>query len=125
MTKTLHDFFNGMTPPELKQPSHPLWPQIRDVLCTIQDPEMDVNIYELGLIQSVNLTDNAGKTDIAITMTLTTAWCPVAGDMPGWVHHALSELNAPIGNIDVKVSFAKPWAHAHMSESAKITLNLV
>ncbi|MDP3383598.1 MAG: iron-sulfur cluster assembly protein, partial [Phenylobacterium sp.] len=63
--------------------------QLIDKLKSVYDPEIPVDIYELGLIYKVDVSDDK---DVAIDMTLTAPGCPVAGEMPGWVHDAVMEI---------------------------------
>jgi FeS assembly SUF system protein len=89
-------------------------------LKTVYDPEIPVDIYELGLIYKVDVADNK---DVAIDMTLTAPGCPVAGEMPGMVKDAL--LTVPgIGEVTVNMTFDPPWTPDRMSEEAKLELNM-
>lgn len=85
---------------------------------TVYDPEIPVDIYELGLIYKVDLDDNRLLT---IDMTLTAPGCPVAEDMPGWVEGAVRGVD---GVVDVKVvmTFDPPWTPERMSDEAKLEL---
>ncbi len=69
------------------------------------DPEIPVDIYELGLIYKVDVSD---EKDVAIDMTLTAPGCPVAGEMPGWVEDAVMEI-ADIKSCHVDLVFEPPW----------------
>ena len=89
-------------------------------LKTVYDPEIPVDIYELGLIYKVDVADNK---DVTIDMTLTAPGCPVAGEMPGMVRDAL--LTVPgIGEVTVNMTFDPPWTPERMSEEAKLELNM-
>ena len=89
-------------------------------LKTVFDPEIPVDIYELGLIYKVDVADNK---DVTIDMTLTAPGCPVAGEMPGMVKDAL--LTVPgIGDVTVNMTFDPPWTPDRMSEEAKLELNM-
>jgi FeS assembly SUF system protein len=89
-------------------------------LKTVFDPEIPVDIYELGLIYRVDVADNK---DVTIDMTLTAPGCPVAGEMPGMVKDAL--LTVPgIGDVTVNMTFDPPWTPDRMSEEAKLELNM-
>ncbi|HBH26423.1 MAG TPA: PaaD protein [Rhodospirillaceae bacterium] len=105
-------------------PGHRLWPQIEGALRTVYDPEIPVNIYELGLIYTVTAADRAdGQTDLEVTMSLTSPGCPVAQEMPGWVQSAL--LAVPeVGDVDVALVWDPPWSAEMMSPTAKMELNL-
>jgi FeS assembly SUF system protein len=89
------------------------------VLKTVYDPEIPVDIYELGLIYKVDLDDNRNLT---IDMTLTAPGCPVAGDMPGWVENAALSVEG-VQNVTVNMVFDPPWDAERMSEEAKVALN--
>jgi FeS assembly SUF system protein len=89
-------------------------------LKTVYDPEIPVDIYELGLIYKVDVSD---KKDVAVDMTLTAPNCPVAGEMPGNVKAAL-ELVEGIGEVTVNMTFDPPWTPERMSEEAKLELNM-
>ena len=89
-------------------------------LKTVYDPEIPVDIYELGLIYKVDVADNK---DVAVDMTLTAPGCPVAGEMPGMVKTALETVPG-IGEVTVKMVFDPPWTPERMSEEAKLELNM-
>ncbi len=89
-------------------------------LKSVYDPEIPVDIYELGLIYKVDVADNR---DVTIDMTLTAPNCPVAGEMPGNVQVALAQIDG-IGEITVNMVFDPPWTPERMSEEAKLELNL-
>ncbi|MDX2028196.1 MAG: DUF59 domain-containing protein [Alphaproteobacteria bacterium] len=91
---------------------------------TVYDPEIPVNLYDLGLIYSVDLQPAAeGKNDLHITMTLTTPNCPVAGQMPEMVKRAVEELDE-LGAIKVDLVWDPPWDKSRMSDEAKLQLNM-
>ena len=89
-------------------------------LKTVYDPEIPVDIYELGLIYKVDVADNM---DVAVDMTLTAPNCPVAGEMPGMVKSALEKVEG-IGAVNVTMTFDPPWTPERMSEEAKLELNM-
>ena len=89
------------------------------VLKTVYDPEIPVDIYELGLIYKVDLDDDRNLT---IDMTLTAPGCPVAGDMPGWVENAAMSVEG-IQSVKVNMVFDPPWDASRMSEEAQVALN--
>jgi FeS assembly SUF system protein len=89
-------------------------------LKTVYDPEIPVDIYELGLIYKVDVADNK---DVTVDMTLTAPGCPVAGEMPGMVQTAL-EMVKGIGEVKVNMTFDPPWTPERMSEEAKLELNM-
>src|ERR1700690_4363577 len=87
---------------------------------TVYDPEIPVDIYELGLIYKVDVADNR---DVMVDMTLTAPGCPVAGEMPGMVKDALQGVDG-IGKVTVNMTFDPPWTPERMSEEAKLELNM-
>ncbi len=89
-------------------------------LKTVFDPEIPVDIYELGLIYKIDVSDTK---DIVIDMTLTAPACPVAGEMPGWVKDAVAKVPG-IGEVTVNMVFDPPWTPERMSEEAKLELNM-
>lgn len=98
--------------------------QITDLLIeklkTVFDPEIPVDIYELGLIYKVDVSD---EKDVAIDMTLTAPGCPVAGEMPGWVQDAVMEIPG-VKSCTVDLVFDPPWDPSRMSDEAKLQLNM-
>ncbi len=88
-------------------------------LKTVYDPEIPVDIYELGLIYKVDLDDDRNLT---IDMTLTAPGCPVAGEMPGWVENAARGVEG-IQDVKVNMVFDPPWDATRMSEEAQVALN--
>ena len=94
--------------------------QLIAAMKTVYDPEIPVDIYELGLIYKVDVADNK---DVTVDMTLTAPACPVAGEMPNMVRDAL--LTVPgIGEVTVNMTFDPPWTPDRMSEEAKLELNM-
>jgi FeS assembly SUF system protein len=89
-------------------------------LKTVFDPEIPVDIYELGLIYKVDVSDDK---DVVIDMTLTAPGCPVAGDMPGWVQEAVESI-PDIKSCTVNLVFDPPWDPSLMSDEAKLELNM-
>ena len=87
-------------------------------LKTVYDPEIPADIYELGLIYRIDISDDRFVT---IDMTLTTAGCPVAGEMPGWVENAVSAIPGVQG-ATVNLTFDPPWDKDRMSEEAKLAI---
>lgn len=88
---------------------------------TVFDPEIPVDVYELGLIYKVDINDE-GFVDIE--MTLTAPGCPVAGEMPGWVQAAALKVRGVTG-AKVDLVFDPPWTPARMSDEAKLELNML
>ena len=85
----------------------------------IYDPEIPVNIYELGLIYDIIIKDK----DVIVKMTLTTPNCPVAESLPKEVKDSISEIKE-VKNVDLELDWEPPWDKSMMSESAKLELNL-
>jgi FeS assembly SUF system protein len=87
-------------------------------LKTVYDPEIPVDIYELGLIYKVDLSD---ERILTVEMTLTAPGCPVAGEMPGWVEGALGGIEG-VEDVKVEMTFEPPWTPERMSDEAKLEL---
>ena len=87
-------------------------------LKTVYDPEIPVDIYELGLIYKVDLSDERLLT---VDMTLTAPGCPVAGEMPGWVEGAVRGVDG-VEDVKVNMTFDPPWTPEKMSDEAKLEL---
>ena len=94
--------------------------EIVQSLKTIHDPEIPVNIYDLGLIYDIRLTD---KNDLKIKMSLTAPGCPVAGEMPGQVANTLAKI-PNVGLIEVELVWEPAWTKDRMSEDAKLALDI-
>lgn len=89
-------------------------------LRTVHDPEIPVNIYDLGLIYALQIKDSG---DVAVEMTLTAPSCPVAGQMPGDVVNAVAGVPG-VGRVEVKLVWDPPWTMANMSEDARLALGM-
>ena len=89
-------------------------------LKTVKDPEIPVDIYELGLIYTIDVTD---EKKVRIDMTLTAPGCPVAGEMPGWVHDAVSDI-PEVTSVGVNMVFDPPWDPNQMSDEARLELGM-
>ena len=89
-------------------------------LKTVFDPEIPVDIYELGLIYRLDVDD---ERNIEVDMTLTAPGCPVAGDMPCWVENAVSSVPG-VGQVKVNLVFDPPWDPSRMSDEARLALNM-
>ena len=85
----------------------------------IYDPEIPVNIYELGLIYDISIKDK----DVSVKMTLTTPNCPVAESLPKEVKDSIMEINE-VNKVDLDLVWDPPWDKSMMSEAAKLELNL-
>lgn len=88
---------------------------------TVFDPEIPVDIYELGLIYKVDIND---QRHVDVEMTLTAPGCPVAGEMPGWVEAAARRVDG-VKSVNVNLVFDPPWTPARMSDEAKLELNML
>jgi len=86
----------------------------------IYDPEIPVNIYELGLIYKIEIND---ENKVNIEMTLTTPNCPVAESLPKMIKDNILKLNG-VNDVDLKLVWDPPWTKDKMSEAAKLELNL-
>ena len=94
--------------------------QIIEEIRKIYDPELPVNIYELGLIYDIIVDNN---NNVKIDMTLTTPNCPVAESLPNEVKNSVKEIKE-VKDVDLKLVWEPPWDKSMMSESAKLELNL-
>lgn len=102
--------------------SQPLREQIIQAIQQVADPEMSINVYDLGLIYEINIDE--AKQHANIVMTLTTAWCPVADQIVADVK-AAAERPDGIKTADVKVTFDPPWTRAMMTEAGKLESGLL
>jgi len=119
------DAFDDMAePPCIHLADHPLIPKIRDALRKVYDPEIPVNIYELGLVYKIEAKDTDNKqTDINVIMTLPPPACPVAQEMPVWVQGAIFAVDG-VGHVDVEIVWDPSWDPSKMAETAKLQLNM-
>ncbi len=93
---------------------------IVEALRTVYDPEIPVDIYELGLIYEFDLSESGA---VRIVMTLTTPGCPVAGEMPGMVAEAVAAIDGA-GEVEVELTWDPPWTPEKMSEDARLLLGM-
>ncbi|HBS50414.1 MAG TPA: SUF system Fe-S cluster assembly protein [Rhodobacteraceae bacterium] len=100
---------------------HPLYEPIVEACRTIYDPEIPVNIYELGLIYTIDISP---ENEVHITMTLTAPGCPVAGEMPGWVADAVEPLPG-VKTVNVDLTWEPPWGMEMMSDEARLELGFM
>ena len=89
-------------------------------LKTVYDPEIPVDIYELGLIYRIDINDDR---EVDVEMTLTAPGCPVAGEMPAWVENAVGTVEG-VGLVRVQIVFNPPWDPSRMSDEARVALNM-
>ncbi len=93
---------------------------IIDALKSVHDPEIPVNIYDLGLIYRLHVADDG---NVSIDMTLTAPACPVAGQLPQQVADAVAAVDG-VGEVDVRLVWDPPWTQDRMSETAQLMLGL-
>lgn len=100
---------------------HPLHESIVDACRSVFDPEIPVNIFDLGLIYTIDID---AENSVKVIMTLTAPGCPVAGEMPGWVADAV--LAQPgVKEVDVDLVFEPPWGMEMMSDEARLELGFM
>ena len=109
-------FPSAIEPAELDR----LTDEIITALKTVFDPEIPVDIYELGLIYRVDIDDGRLAN---IDMTLTAPACPVAGEMPGWVETAVGAVHG-LSGAKVTMVFDPPWDQSRMSDEARVALDM-
>jgi FeS assembly SUF system protein len=107
---------SAIPPDELER----LTDDIVGALKSVYDPEIPVDIYELGLIYRIDIDDDR---KVSVDMTLTAPGCPVAGEMPIWVENALSGVQG-VGEVEVRMVFDPPWDPSRMSDEARVALNM-
>ena len=100
---------------------HPLHDQIVEACRTVFDPEIPVNIYDLGLVYRIAID---GASHVAIDMTLTAPGCPVAGEMPGWVADAVGAVPG-VGTVNVEIVWDPPWTMDQLSDEARLELGFM
>jgi FeS assembly SUF system protein len=100
---------------------HPLYDTVVEACRTVYDPEIPVNIYDLGLVYTIEINPEA---EVRVTMTLTAPGCPVAGDMPGWVAEAIEPLPG-VKQVDVDLTWDPPWGMEMMSDEARLELGFM
>lgn len=100
---------------------HPLYDGVVEACKTVFDPEIPVNIYDLGLIYTVDID---AENSVKIKMSLTAPGCPVAGEMPGWVAEAVEPM-AGVKEVDVEIVWEPPWGMDMMSDEARLELGFM
>lgn len=108
----------------LIQPSstdHPLHEAVVDACRSVYDPEIPVNIYDLGLIYTILISE---ESEVRVIMTLTAPGCPVAGEMPGWVADAIAPLPG-VKTVDVEMTWEPQWGMDMMSDEARLELGFM
>ncbi len=91
-----------------------------NAICTVYDPEIPVNIYELGLIYTIEIADTG---DVKVEMTLTAPACPSAQELPEAVRNAIAAIDGA-GDVTVDTVWDPPWEPSRMSEEARLSLNM-
>lgn len=100
---------------------HPLYDSIVEACRSVYDPEIPVNIYDLGLIYTIDIS---GDGAVTVLMSLTAPGCPVAGEMPGWVAEAVEPLPG-VRQVDVTLTWDPPWGMEMMSDEARLELGFM
>ena len=100
---------------------HPLYPDVVLACQSVYDPEIPVNIYDLGLVYTIAIND---ENEVSIMMSLTAPGCPVAGEMPGWVADAIEPLPG-VKHVDVTLVWDPPWGMDMMSDAARLELGFM
>jgi FeS assembly SUF system protein len=95
--------------------------EVIEVLKSVYDPEIPVNIYELGMIYEVEVNDEA---DVHVVMTLTSPACPVAGSLPGEVENKVQNVDG-VRHGKVELVWDPPWTPEKMTEAAKLQLGMM
>ncbi len=95
--------------------------EVIEAIRTVYDPEIPVNIYDLGLIYSLEIEEDGSA---VIEMSLTAPGCPVAGEMPGMVSDAAASVEG-IGEVETRLVWDPPWTPDRMSEDAKLALGML
>ncbi len=112
-----------MEPTEPQEhPEDSLEARVVEVLKTCFDPEIPVDIYELGLIYGVAVSE---EKVVSITMTLTSPMCPVAGSLPPEIQQKICDQVDEAASVDVEVVWDPPWTVDRMSEAAKLQLGML
>ena len=96
--------------------------QVTAALRKVYDPEIPVDIYELGLVYGVEVSE---AKDVSIRMTLTSPGCPVAEQMPGMVKHAVQSFVEGVGDVEVEIVWDPTWTPDLMSEAAQLELGFI
>ena len=100
---------------------HPLYDSIVEACRTVHDPEIPVNIYDLGLIYTIEINP---ENDVNVVMSLTAPGCPVAGEMPGWVAEAIEPLPG-VRTVNVALVWEPQWGMDMMSDEARLELGFM
>ena len=101
--------------------NHPLFNAVVEACRTVYDPEIPVNIYDLGLVYTIDID---AENDVRLIMTLTAPGCPVAGEMPGWLNDAIEPV-AGVKSVEVELTWDPPWGMDMMSDEARLELGFM
>ena len=101
--------------------NHPLFNAVVEACRTVYDPEIPVNIYDLGLVYTIDINV---ENDVRLIMTLTAPGCPVAGEMPGWLNDAIEPV-AGVKSVEVELTWDPPWGMDMMSDEARLELGFM
>ena len=100
---------------------HPLYDSLVEACRSVYDPEIPVNIFDLGLIYTIDINN---ENEVKIMMSLTAPGCPVAGEMPGWVAEAIEPIPG-VKHVNVELVWEPPWGMDMMSEEARLELGFM
>jgi FeS assembly SUF system protein len=100
---------------------HALYDAVVEACRAVYDPEIPVNIYELGLVYTIDIN---GENEVKVVMTLTAPGCPVAGEMPGWLADSISSVPG-VKQVDVDLTWEPPWGMEMMSDEARLELGFM
>ena len=100
---------------------HPLYDTVVEACRTVFDPEIPVNVFDLGLVYTIDIDP---ENQVVIAMTLTAPGCPVAGEMPGWVVAAVESVPG-VKQVDVQMTFDPPWGMEMMSDEARLEMGFM
>lgn len=100
---------------------HPLHEAVVEACRSVYDPEIPVNIFDLGLVYTIEIDD---ENAVNVIMTLTAPGCPVAGEMPGWLAEAIEPLPG-VKHVDVELTWEPPWGMDMMSDEARLELGFM
>lgn len=100
---------------------HPLYDSIVEACRSVYDPEIPVNIHDLGLIYTIEIDE---ENAVRVIMTLTAPGCPVAGEMPGWLAEAIEPLPG-VKQVDVEITWDPPWSMDMMTDEARLELGFM
>ncbi len=100
---------------------HPLYETVVEACRSVFDPEIPVNIYDLGLVYTIDISEDGA---VEVIMTLTAPGCPVAGEMPGWLADAIEPLPG-VKTVNVEITWDPPWGMDMMSDEARLELGFM